>query len=79
VGTGAFTGLVVPQYLTDMYAPMATGEAVRSRTRAHHHDLPPTGHDREHRPRITTGDEHVDNQSVGEHRRDRAGLSTTRS
>jgi HK97 family phage major capsid protein len=24
VGTGAFTGLVVPQYLTDMFAPMAT-------------------------------------------------------
>ncbi|MFC6089455.1 hypothetical protein, partial [Saccharothrix lopnurensis] len=42
VGTGAFTGLVVPQYLVDMFAPMATNgrpfaDAVS------HHDLPETG------------------------------------
>lgn len=41
-GTGAFTGLVVPQYLTDLFAPMAragrpTADAMR------HHDLPATG------------------------------------
>lgn len=41
-GTGAFSGLVVPQYLTDMYAPAAAAkrpfaDAVRP------HDLPPEG------------------------------------
>lgn len=42
VGTGAFAGLVVPQYLTDMYAPAAAArrpfaDACRG------HDLPPEG------------------------------------
>ncbi|MBM7083608.1 hypothetical protein [Micromonospora humidisoli] len=42
VGTGAFTGLVVPQYLTDMYAPAAAAgrpfaDAIRR------HDLPAQG------------------------------------
>jgi HK97 family phage major capsid protein len=42
VGTGAFTGLVVPQYLVDMFAPMATtGRPFADACR--HHDLPPTG------------------------------------
>ncbi|MFJ8913424.1 phage major capsid protein [Amycolatopsis sp. NPDC102389] len=42
VGTGAFTGLVVPQYLVDMYAPMATtGRPFADACR--HHDLPETG------------------------------------
>lgn len=42
VGTGAFTGLVVPQYLTDMFAPMATaGRPFADVCR--HHDLPETG------------------------------------
>lgn len=42
VGTGAFTGLVVPQYLTELYAPAAAArrpfaDAIRK------HDLPPEG------------------------------------
>ncbi|GAA5048213.1 hypothetical protein HNP84_000222 [Thermocatellispora tengchongensis] len=42
VGTGAFSGLVVPQYLTDLYAPAAAArrpfaDAIRR------HDLPPEG------------------------------------
>ncbi|ONF62290.1 phage major capsid protein [Amycolatopsis keratiniphila] len=42
VGTGAFSGLVVPQYLIDMYAPMATtGRPFADACR--HHDLPETG------------------------------------
>jgi HK97 family phage major capsid protein len=42
VGTGAFTGLVVPQYLVDMFAPMATtGRPFADACR--HHDLPETG------------------------------------
>ncbi|MFD9706204.1 phage major capsid protein [Lentzea sp. NPDC059081] len=42
VGTGAFAGLVVPQYLVDMFAPMATaGRPFADACR--HHDLPPTG------------------------------------
>jgi hypothetical protein len=41
-GTGAFAGLVVPQYLTDLYAPAAAArrpfaDAIRG------HDLPPQG------------------------------------
>lgn len=41
-GTGAFAGLVVPQYLTDLYAPAAAAkrpfaDAIRK------HDLPPEG------------------------------------
>ncbi|MFF0136761.1 hypothetical protein ACFYRN_09970 [Streptomyces sp. NPDC005227] len=41
-GTAAFTGLVVPQYLTDMYAPAAAAKRpfADACTR---HDLPPTG------------------------------------
>jgi hypothetical protein len=42
VGTGAFTGLVVPQYLTDMYAPAVA--ALRPFADAcNRHDLPPEG------------------------------------
>jgi HK97 family phage major capsid protein len=42
VGTGAFTGLVVPQYLTDMYAPAIA--AMRPFADAcNKHDLPPDG------------------------------------
>lgn len=42
VGTGAYAGLVVPQYLTDLYAPMArAGRPFADACR--HHDLPETG------------------------------------
>ncbi len=42
VGTGAFVGLTVPQYLTDMYAPAVA--ALRPFADAcNHHDLPPDG------------------------------------
>lgn len=42
VGTGAFTGLVVPQYLTDMFAPAAkAGRPFADACR--HHDLPEQG------------------------------------
>lgn len=52
-GTGAFAGLVVPQYLTDMYAPAAQAnrpfaDAIRT------HDLPPQGM-QVNISRITTG------------------------
>jgi len=41
-GTGAFAGLVVPQYLTDLYAPKArAGRPFADACR--HHDLPETG------------------------------------
>jgi hypothetical protein len=41
-GTGAFAGLVVPQYLTEAYAPLA--RAMRPFADAcNHHDLPPDG------------------------------------
>lgn len=41
-GTGAFAGLVVPQYLTDLYAPKArAGRPFADAMR--HHDLPETG------------------------------------
>ncbi|MSZ76338.1 MAG: hypothetical protein F2667_04430 [Actinobacteria bacterium] len=41
-GTSAFAGLVVPQYLTDLYAPKArTGRPFADACR--HHDLPETG------------------------------------
>lgn len=41
-GTGAFAGLVVPQYLTDLYAPLA--RAARPFADAcNHHDLPESG------------------------------------
>lgn len=40
--TGAFTGLVVPQYLTDLFAPLArAGRPFADACR--HHDLPETG------------------------------------
>ncbi|MFE1424367.1 hypothetical protein ACFW6C_02160 [Streptomyces fungicidicus] len=53
VGTGAFAGLVVPQYLTDMYAPQAQAnrpfaDAIR------HHDLPAQGM-QVNISRVTTG------------------------
>ena len=61
VGTGAFTGLVVPQYLTDMYAPAAAArrpfaDACRM------HDLPAQGMT-VNISRITTSTS-VDNQSA---------------
>lgn len=41
-GTGNFTGLTVPQYLTDMYAPKVA--ALRPfADQCNHHDLPPDG------------------------------------
>ncbi|MET7321328.1 hypothetical protein [Streptomyces sp. NPDC005549] len=59
-GTGAFAGLVVPQYLTDMYAPAAQAnrpfaDAIRR------HDLPAQGM-QVNISRVTTGAE-VDNQT----------------
>jgi hypothetical protein len=42
VGTGAFTGLVVPQYLTDLYAP-ATANLRPLVDVANKHNLPPDG------------------------------------
>ncbi|MFE2556668.1 phage major capsid protein [Streptomyces sp. NPDC059352] len=61
VGTGAFAGLVIPQYLTDMYAPQARAnrpfaDACRK------HTLPTQGMTVEI-SRITTGSS-VDNQSA---------------
>lgn len=41
-GTGAFTGLVVPQYLTDMYAPAAVARRPFADV-CRPHDLPPQG------------------------------------
>jgi len=42
VGTGAFAGLTVPQYLTEMYAPAVA--ALRPFANVcNHHDLPPNG------------------------------------
>ncbi|MFC6017220.1 phage major capsid protein [Plantactinospora solaniradicis] len=60
VGTGAFGGLVIPQYLTDMYAPLARAnrplaDAMR------HHILPAQGMTVEI-SRVTTGS-NVDNQA----------------
>jgi hypothetical protein len=52
-GTGAFAGLVVPQYLTDMYAPLA--RTMRPFADAcNHHDLPEDGMTL-NLSRITTG------------------------
>ncbi|MFF5759672.1 hypothetical protein ACFY7A_30090 [Streptomyces longwoodensis] len=52
-GTGAFAGLVVPQYLVDLYAPAA--QANRPFADAcRHHDLPPQGM-QVNLSRITTG------------------------
>jgi HK97 family phage major capsid protein len=42
VGTGAFTGLVVPQYLTDMYAPAAAARRPFADA-CRQHGLPPSG------------------------------------
>lgn len=41
-GTGAFSGLVVPQYLTDMYAPAVAAMRPFADI-CNHHDLPPNG------------------------------------
>jgi hypothetical protein len=41
-GTGAFTGLVVPQYLTDLYAPAAAARRPFADS-CRPHDLPPQG------------------------------------
>ncbi|MGW4476801.1 phage major capsid protein [Nonomuraea sp. NPDC004354] len=61
VGTGAFGGLVIPQYLTDLYAPLArTARPFADACR--HHTLPPTGMTAEI-ARVTTGTA-VDNQSA---------------
>ncbi|MEU8531588.1 phage major capsid protein [Streptomyces parvulus] len=61
VGTGAFAGLVVPQYLTDMYAPLArTNRPFADACRRH--TLPRTGMTVEI-SRVTTGSS-VDNQSA---------------
>ncbi|RMI92041.1 hypothetical protein BIU87_20785 [Streptomyces sp. ZS0098] len=61
VGTGAFSGLVIPQYLTSLYAPAAMArrpfaDAIR------HHDLPAQGM-QVNIARVTTGTE-VDNQAA---------------
>lgn len=42
VGTGSFTGLTVPQYLTDMYAPAVAAMRPFADV-CNHHDLPPDG------------------------------------
>ncbi|MBZ3918195.1 phage major capsid protein [Streptomyces acidiscabies] len=60
VGTGAFAGLVIPQYLTDLYAPLArTNRPFADACRPH--ILPPTGMTVEI-SRVTTGSS-VDNQA----------------
>lgn len=60
VGTGAFAGLVIPQYLTDLYAPLArTNRPFADACRRH--TLPPTGMTVEI-SRVTTGSS-VDNQA----------------
>src|SRR5204862_318409 len=41
-GTGAFAGLVVPQYLTDLYAPLARSGRPYADA-CNHHDLPSDG------------------------------------
>jgi hypothetical protein len=41
-GTGAFAGLTVPQYLTDMYAPAVANLRPFANV-CNHHDLPPNG------------------------------------
>ncbi|GAA2108726.1 phage major capsid protein [Streptomyces synnematoformans] len=61
VGTGAFAGLVIPQYLTDMYAPLArTNRPFADACRMH--TLPAQGMTVEI-SRVTTGTD-VDNQSA---------------
>jgi HK97 family phage major capsid protein len=61
VGTGAFGGLVVPQYLTDMYAPLARANRPFADA-CRRHTLPAQGMTVEI-SRITTGSS-VDNQSA---------------
>lgn len=61
VGTGAFAGLVIPQYLTDMYAPLArTNRPFADACRRH--NLPSQGMTVEI-SRVTTGTD-VDNQTA---------------
>lgn len=60
-GTGAFAGLVVPQYLTDMYAPAAAARRPFADA-CRNHDLPPQGMT-VNLSRITTSTA-VDNQSA---------------
>jgi hypothetical protein len=43
VGTGAFAGLTVPQYLTDLYAPATAALRPFADVGCNHHDLPPSG------------------------------------
>jgi hypothetical protein len=43
VGTGAFAGLTVPQYLTDLYAPATAALRPFADVGCTHHDLPPEG------------------------------------
>lgn len=61
VGTGAFAGLVIPQYLTDMYAPLARANRPFADA-CRRHTLPATGMTVEI-SRITTGSS-VDNQAA---------------
>ncbi|MFJ8081970.1 phage major capsid protein [Streptomyces sp. NPDC096205] len=61
VGTGAFGGLVIPQYLTDMYAPLARANRPFADA-CRRHTLPSTGMTVEI-SRITTGSS-VDNQTA---------------
>ncbi|MFJ4692840.1 hypothetical protein [Streptomyces sp. NPDC088766] len=77
VGTGAFAGLVVPQYLTDMYAPQAQAnrpfaDAMRT------HDLPPQGM-QVNISRVTTGSsvdlQSAENAAVAEQDMDDTNLS----
>ncbi|WP_329597766.1 hypothetical protein OIE43_18845 [Streptomyces pseudovenezuelae] len=79
VGTGAFAGLVVPQYLTDMYAPAAQAnrpfaDACRD------HDLPPQGM-QVNISRITTGSsvdlQSAENANVAEQDMDDTNLPIT--
>ncbi|MEU5707882.1 hypothetical protein [Streptomyces flaveolus] len=77
VGTGAFAGLVVPQYLTDMYAPAA--QANRPFADAcRHHDLPAQGM-QVNISRITTGSsvdlQPAENAAVAEQDMDDTNLS----
>jgi hypothetical protein len=67
-GTGAFTGLVVPQYLTDMVAPLArAGRPFADACR--HHDMPEQGMT-VNIGRVTTGtlvdDQSAENAAVSE-------------
>ena len=61
VGTGAFAGLVIPQYLTDMYAPLARANRPFADA-CRRHTLPSTGMTVEI-SRVTTGS-NADNQAA---------------